>query len=212
MHPETIDQQTKHVFEKIKKLEILKTFYLAGGTALAIECGHRKSIDLDFFSKDIFDCADIRHELAKIGKVVVVGEEEGTLHCTIDGVKVSFLYYAYGMLFDFEIFDGIRLADQRDIAAMKIDAISSRGSKKDFFDLFILLEKYSLPELIGFFEKKFNEIQYNKMHILKSLTFFDDAEDEPTPMMLVDVKWSEVKRTVVAKVLEFEKNKSALGS
>ncbi len=201
MHPETIDQQTKHVFEKIKKLEILKNFYLAGGTALAIECGHRKSIDLDFFSQDIFDCKKIKQALAVIGEIVIVGEAEGTLHCTIDGVKVSFLHYPYKMLFDFNVFEGIKLADERDIAAMKLDAISSRGSKKDFIDLFILLKKYPLLELIGFFEKKFNEIQYNKLHIFKSLTFFDDAEEEPMPMMLVVVAWEDAKKNIIEKVL-----------
>jgi hypothetical protein len=201
MHPETIDQQTKHVFEKIKKLEILKNFYLAGGTALAIECGHRKSIDLDFFSQDTFDCKKIKQALAVIGEIVIVGEAEGTLHCTIDGVKVSFLHYPYKMLFDFNVFEGIKLADERDIAAMKLDAISSRGSKKDFIDLFILLKKYPLSELIGFFEKKFNEIQYNKLHIFKSLTFFDDAEEEPMPMMLIVVAWEDAKKNIIEKVL-----------
>jgi len=209
MYPETIDRQTKRVLEKIKELELLEGFYLAGGTALAIECGHRTSIDLDFFSKENFDRAILKHELVNAGEVTVVGEEEGTLHCVIDGVKVSFLQYPYALSFDPVDFDGIRLADPRDIAAMKIDAISSRGSKKDFIDLFILLKEYSLQELIGFFEKKFNDIRYNKLHILKSLTFFDDAESEPMPMMLVDVKWEEVKKTVIGKVLEFEKKAPA---
>jgi len=205
MHPETIDEQTMRVFEKIKKLDILKAFYLAGGTALAIEFGHRKSIDLDFFSKENFSSAELKKLLPEIGKVVVIGEEDGTLHCTIDGVKVSFLRYEYALLFPLVAFEGVLMADERDIAAMKIDAISSRGSKKDFFDLHILLKKYQLRELVGFFQKKFNNIQYNMLHILKSLTFFADAEDEPMPMLLVDEKWEDVKKVIVEKVMEFEK-------
>jgi hypothetical protein len=204
MHPETIDEQTMRVFEKIKKLDILKAFYLAGGTALAIEFGHRKSIDLDFFSKENFSSAELKKLLPEIGKVVVIGEEDGTLHCTVDGVKVSFLRYEYALLFPLVEFEGVLMADERDIAAMKIDAISSRGSKKDFFDLHVLLKKYQLQELVGFFQKKFNNIQYNMLHILKSLTFFADAEDDPMPMMLVDERWEDVKKVIVGKVMEFE--------
>lgn len=205
MHPETIDEQTMRVFEKIKKLDILKSFYLAGGTALAIEFGHRKSIDLDFFSKEKFSPVELKRLLPEIGSVIVFGEDDGTLHCTIDGVKVSFLRYEYDLLFPVVEFEGVMLADERDIAAMKIDAISSRGSKKDFFDLHVLLKKYQLQELISFFEKKFDNIQYNMLHILKSLTFFADAEDEPMPMMLVDDGWKDVKKAIIEKVMELEK-------
>jgi hypothetical protein len=194
------------VFEKIKKLDILKAFYLAGGTALALEFGHRKSIDLDFFSKEKFSTAELKKFLPTVGNIIVVGEEGGTLHCTIDSVKVSFLRYEYELLFPLIEFRGVRLADERDIAAMKIDAISSRGSKKDFFDMNVLLKKYQLSELLVFFEKKFNNIQFNMLHILKSLTFFADAEDEPMPMMLEDEKWENVKKTITDKVVDFEKN------
>ncbi|HAS00106.1 MAG: hypothetical protein US57_C0011G0046 [Candidatus Moranbacteria bacterium GW2011_GWC2_37_73] len=208
MYHETIDEQTMRVFEKIKKIDILKSFYLAGGTALAIELGHRKSIDLDFFSKENFSPVELKKLLPEIGSVVVVGEEDGTLHCTIDGVKVSFLRYEYELLFPLVEFEGVKMADERDIAAMKIDAISSRGSKKDFIDLYILLKKYELRELINFFEKKFNNIQYNMLHILKSLTFFEDAEGDPMPMMFALENWDVVKKVIVEKVLEFEKTLS----
>lgn len=205
MHRETIDRRTRGVLEKIKGLDILDGFYLAGGTALAILFGHRISVDLDFFSGTDFDSVDIRKTLAGVGDVVVVGEEDGTLHCTVDGVKVSFLRYPYGLLFPPARFDGIRIADERDIAAMKIDAVSSRGSRKDFIDLYFLLKKYPLAELLRFFVEKFSDIGFNTLHILKSLTYFDDAEKEPAPMMLVDVRWDEVKKTIVGHVLAFER-------
>ena len=95
-----------------------------------------------------------------------------------------------------DVLEKIGSADERDIAAMKIDAISSRGSKKDFFDIYFLLKKYSLQELIDFFEKKYSGIQYNKLHILKSLVFFEDAETEPVPVMLQDANWEEVKKGI----------------
>ncbi|MEI6649902.1 MAG: nucleotidyl transferase AbiEii/AbiGii toxin family protein [Candidatus Moraniibacteriota bacterium] len=216
MYPETIDPGTKRVLDTLTSLRqgsgvagvvpgFLDSFYLAGGTALAIELGHRRSIDLDFFSSEDFRPSDIRLVLSKAGELVVVGEDVGTLHITFDGVKVSFLRYRYRMLFDAVGFEGVKLADERDIAAMKIDAIASRGSRKDFVDLFVLLEKYTFQEILGFFEHKFEGIGFNTLHILKSLVFFEDAEGEPMPMMLRDISWEVVKKTIADAVMDFER-------
>ncbi len=203
MYPETIEPGTKRVLDALVRSGIVAGFYLAGGTALAIELGHRRSINLDFFSTDDFRTTDLKEALSGIGDLVVVGEEEGTLHVTIDGVKVSFLRYRYPMLFPVIDFDGAALADERDIAAMKIDAIASRGSRKDFVDLFVLLERYPLRELLDFFGRKFKGIGFNALHILKSLVFFEDAEGDPMPMMLRDLDWETVKETVTEAVMAY---------
>jgi hypothetical protein len=92
-----------------------------------------------------------------------------------------------------------RLADERDIAAMKLDAVSSRGSKKDFIDIHFLLEKYSLSELLEIFEKKYAAIKFNKIHILKSLSYFEDAESDPMPIMLKPILWEVVKKKIVTE-------------
>jgi len=205
MHSETLEPKTKRVLDALVHSGIIGSFYLVGGTALAIELGHRRSIDLDFFSAEDFRTADLKERLTDAGDLVVVGEEDGTLHVTIDGVKVSFLRYPYPCLFPLVDFEGVVLADERDIAAMKIDAIASRGSRKDFIDLFVLLEKYPLRELFGHFQKKFTGIEFNTLHILKSLVYFDDAETEPMPMMLRDIDWETVKETVTDAVMEYER-------
>ena len=205
MYFETVEPGTKRVLDALVRSGIAADFYLAEGTALAIELGHRRSIDLDFFSTGDFRTTDLKEALSGIGDLVVVGEEEGTLHVTIDGVKVSFLRYRYPLLYPLVDFEGTALADERDIAAMKIDAISSRGSRKDFIDLFVLLEKYPLRELLGYFEKKFAGIGFNTLHILKSLVYFDDAEGEPMPMMLRDIDCETVKETVVKMVMAYER-------
>ena len=202
MHIRTIDPQTKRVLDKIASAGISTQFYLAGGTALAIQLGHRKSIDLDFFSCDDFSIEKLKKELSPLGEFVVIDQDQGTLNASLDGVKVSFLRYDYIQLYPYIVFENINLADERDIAAMKIDAASSRGSKKDFIDLYFLLQKYSLAELIGFFEKKFTNIKYNKLHIFKSLVFFEDAEDEPMPIMLTDVSWQKVKEKISQETLK----------
>jgi len=154
MHKEAIDQRTKRVWNKIAKSGIADRFYLAGGTALAVHFGHRKSIDLDFFSQEDFSTSDLKRQLSPIGEIVLLGEADGTLHVTIDHVMVSFFHYAYSLLFPSVKFEGLTLADERDVAAMKLDAVSSRGSRKDFIDIYELLKKYSLAGLIEFFEKK----------------------------------------------------------
>ncbi len=205
MSYQPISQNTRRVLEKIAGEPFLKKFYLAGGTALAIQLGHRESIDLDWFSSEEFSNKELKARLEKIGKFELTGEDAGTLHGLLDDVKISFLLYPYKILFPLQSFGDVRTADERDIATMKLDAISSRGSKKDFIDLYFLLEKYSLEELFDFFEKKFENINYNKLHILKSLVFFETAESEPMPKMIKDIEWEAVKKAIFQKASLFLK-------
>ena len=200
MFEQSISPETKHVLEKIANSDLTRNCYLAGGTALALELGHRQSIDLDWFSPDDFSNGALKEKLSRLGQLEIIGEEEGTLHSVLDGVKVTFLRYRYPLLFPLLDYGNIKLADPREIAAMKIDAVSSRGSKKDFIDIYFLLKIYPLSELIGYFEEKYRGIEYNNLHILKSLTYFEDAESEPMPRMAQEVGWEDVKRTIQRKV------------
>lgn len=200
MFKESISQETKLVLEKISQSDLADKFYLVGGTALAIQLGHRESIDLDWFGEMDFSNQEIKAKLSKLGDFQVISESEGTINGLLDNVKVSFLRYQYKTLFPLVDFEKIKMADERDIAAMKIDAVSSRGSKKDFIDIFFLLKKYSLEKVIGFFEKKYADINYNKLHILKSLVYFAEADNEPMPIMIRDIDWEEVKKNMREKV------------
>lgn len=200
MHKEAITKKTQSVLDKLVSSGIVKDFYLAGGTALAIQLGQRESIDLDWFTEKEFSLGKLKGQLADTGNFEVVSEAPGTLHGILDGVKITFLYYNYSPLFPFIAFEDAKLADERDIAAMKVDAISSRGSKKDFIDLYFLLKKYSLEEIIGFFEKRYANIHYNKMHILKSLVYFEDAQNEASPVMLQRADWEEIKKVIQKEV------------
>ncbi len=202
MFNQAINNKTKLVLEKIAQSGLSDSFYLGGGTALAIQLGHRESIDLDWFSQNDFSNKAIKEKLSSLGELEIVGEEDGTINATLDEVKVSFLRYKYSLLYPLIDFEGVKLADERDIAAMKIDAASSRGSKKDFIDIYFLLKKYTRENLIGFFEQKYEDINYNKLHILKSLTYFEDAENEPIPIMIQKADWDEVKQNIREKVNE----------
>lgn len=206
MHLESIDEKTILVLEKIGESNIPTDFYLAGGTALALQMGHRQSIDLDWFSRSEFSNQQLKESLSAMGDFTLVNEAPDTINGLLDNVRVSFLRYDYEQLFPLIPFRKINLADERDIAAMKISVASSRGSRKDFIDLFFLLEKYTFDDLLKFFEQKYKNIEYNKLHILKSLTYFDDAEAEPMPRMLKQVDWSAVKKTLQIEADKFLKN------
>lgn len=196
MHIETLAPETSRVLDTIKKERFIGDFYLAGGTALALHLGHRESIDLDFFSPDDFSLETLKKDISSIGRYTLTNEEEGTLDGILDGVKLTFLRYEYPRLYPLVDSDGVKLADERDIAAMKIDAISSRGSRKDFIDLYFLLKKYPLSEILSFFEQKYSHIDYNRMHLLKSLSYFVDAENDASPKMLIPADWQAVKETI----------------
>ena len=201
MFEKAIDSKTRQVLRKIRETQVLENFYLAGGTALSLILGHRKSIDLDFFSSS-FPKFEILVAKLKTLNPKVINQDKGTLDLYMDDVKVSFLEYKYPLVGDFLEFDQVKVASLEDIACMKLSAISSRGSKKDFIDLYFILQKFSLGELLALFEKKFKGVNYQMSHILKSLVYFEEAEKQPDPEFLVDVDWNEVRSFLEGKVKE----------
>lgn len=200
MYQKVVNAKTKRVLEALARIKKLPDFYLAGGTALALQLGHRRSIDLDWFSQKSFSPIQLKRDLSSLGMLKIESEDKKTLDCFLNKVKLSFFVYPYKLLFPLVDFDSFKLADERDIACMKIDAISSRGSKKDFIDLYFLLQKYHLKELLDLFDKKYTSIQYNRFHILKSLVYFAEAEVEPMPEMLKEISWLKVKNTLKKEV------------
>jgi len=206
MHEETLSKNTRIVLEKIAP--IATSFYLAGDTALALELGHRISVDLDFFNKDTFSVSSLVEQLNTLGNLQIEDQSETTFNGSLDGVKISFFKYPYKLLFSTRKYNNVRLADERDIGAMKIQAISGRGSKKDFIDLFVLLKKYSIQELLNFFYNKYEEFNYNQLHILKSLSYFYDADTNPEPIYINPIDWEKVKKFIKNIVDEYIKTKS----
>jgi predicted nucleotidyltransferase component of viral defense system len=207
MHKETLAPQTERLWELFCSADITAPatgFYLAGGTSLALQIGHRQSEDLDFFTQSEILPARITEQLQNIGELSVSQEESRTINAVLNDVKVSFLSYPYPLAYPLIELDGRLLADERDIAAMKLSAIAGRGAKKDFFDIFFLLQKYSLREMIGFFETMFIKKQYNQIHLLKSLMYFEDAEHDPDPIMLIPTSWNEVKDSIKNEVSSLE--------
>ncbi|NLZ31906.1 MAG: nucleotidyl transferase AbiEii/AbiGii toxin family protein [Firmicutes bacterium] len=171
--------------------------YLAGGTALALILGHRESLDFDWFSPEEFDPDVLIRRLSQLGKIVVSDVQRGTFHGLLDGVRLTWLYYPNPLLDDFiqaEEMPGLKLASLLDIGLMKWTAVSQRGARKDFIDLYMICHKqYSLDTMAELFPKKYPGVDVNLYHMIKSLSYFDDAEREPMPRMLIHLPWPVVK-------------------
>lgn len=198
MYEQAITSKTKCVLESLNKSGITKDFYLAGGTALALYLGHRFSIDLDFFSPDFSYTPNFKNKLSEIGNLTIDEETEDTFNGSIDGVKVSFLKYPYPLISPKEKYmENVYLAGKEDIAIMKLEAIAGRGSYKDFIDIYFLLQEFSLGDILNNLKKKFDGIDYNTMHLIKALNYFDDVENSEMPQMIKKVNWEDIKKKLI---------------
>ena len=170
--------------------------YLAGGTALALQFGHRISIDFDFFTPMDFISQDIIKKLEKIGKFVFQeSKEKNTLLGLFQGVKFSLFKYDYPLVKPTINYLGIELVSPEDIFAMKIAAIIDRGTIKDFIDVYFLIKKgISLEQSLDYYNKKYNALANNIYSIIKSLTYFDDADLKEMPEMIEKIDWEEIKK------------------
>ena len=194
-HPAAIGPATRRALRGLRGCPSLKPFYLAGGTGLALRLGHRVSVDLDFFTPGRVDPDCLLRELRSgFGRVKAVALDSGTLHVHADSVKVSFLGYPYPQLYPFGHFENVAVADPRDIACMKLSAISGRGTRRDFVDLFAIAQIYGLATLLSLFDRKYAGVTYSRIHLLKSLTYFEEANQEGSPNLPADLDWEAVKR------------------
>jgi len=167
---------------------------LVGGTSLALQIGHRKSIDIDLFGNLQVEYENLIDELKTIGEVVPLKNSKNIHSLLINDIKVDIVNYEYKWLENKIIHENIYLATIQDIAAMKLNAIIGRGSKKDFIDLFFILKHYSLSEIFKFYDDKYHD--GSSFLVLKSLTYFEDAEIEEMPYMFSDVTWQTVKNNI----------------
>jgi predicted nucleotidyltransferase component of viral defense system len=193
-----LPEEQLRLFEKLSSQSFIKDYYLAGGTCLALQIGHRQSVDFDFFIPADFQTSDIVNILTQLGSYQRENEERNTINGSLNGVRISFFGYRYNIIDDFTIFNNIRLAGMKDIAAMKLEAIAGRGSKKDFIDMFFLLQQYTLEEIFSFHSQKYGAGLSNQYHHLKSLVYFADAESEAMPLMIKPVIWEDVKTQIIS--------------
>lgn len=198
LHLETIESNTLELLRKLQSLYIFKNSRLVGGTALALQLGHRKSVDLDLFGTIEITPEEIQEVCRKAGELEISKVSRNVNIFWIDGIKVDCVNYPYGWLDECRVLDGIRLASVNDIAAMKISAIINRGTKKDFIDLYFLLQEMSLNHILDLYDQKYPD--GSRFIAIKSLTYFEDAESDPMPFMFNDITWDNVKASIITEI------------
>lgn len=197
-HPEILSATQRRVLEKLAPVLSKHNFYLVGGTAIALHLGHRRSVDLDWFTGErLSNPMRLAQALREEGTTDLVTEqiEPGTLHGRVQGVRVSLLEYRYPLLQPLVSWSSSQLAALDDLACMKLSAIAQRGAKKDFLDLYALVLRHRpLPELLELYQEKYDT--RDTAHLLYALAYFDDADRQRTPVLLWDLDWPTVKEAV----------------
>jgi hypothetical protein len=197
MHKECLPEKGWAVLKSLKHIFLRHHAILAGGTALALQLGHSISVDLDFFTNEEFKVESVISEIRKTGcgfRIISEGSEHITAN--IEGIKVSLFKYEYPFLEKPCVYEEVKIAGILDIASMKVIAINQRGTKRDFVDLYSILQDIPFHRIVEHMIKRFGKERLNPIHIGKSLSYFSDAESNPDPEYIKgkSVKWDVVKK------------------
>jgi hypothetical protein len=207
LYTEKVEPGTFSLLKKLMAMPSLLSFSLAGGTALSLRYGHRSSVDLDLFHHEKFDHSVIEEELQQaFGNDFVYegGHQQFGIFCMINYVKVDIVYYPHLPIASIEVVDNIRMFSDADISAMKIQAILGRGRKKDFWDLFELLQQYSLQEIMDWHRRKY-PTQMLAISIPNAITYFVDADESEDPVSFKKQTWSQIKKGIQEAVRDYLK-------
>jgi hypothetical protein len=202
-HPDILNTAQKRVLTRLAPALTARSFYLGGGTALALHLGHRRSVDFDWFTAERLEdplglAAALRDEGLPLRTDRVA---PGTWHGAMSGVRISLLEYRYTLLEPLAHWRrfGCDVASRADLAAMKLAAVAQRGSKKDFVDVYAVAAKpTALPQLLHWYVDKYAVT--DTAHLLYSLAYFDEADRQPMPHMLRKVDWRKIKASLRAWV------------
>ena len=194
MHVDILNEAQQHLLPRLARALDGTDYYLVGGAALALQVGHRSSVDFDWFAPQVGEPERLLH-LLRVAHLeyTVLSLRVETVYVLIDTVQVSFIGYAYPLLQPVVCWPeiGLHMAGLDDIACMKLSAISSRGARKDFIDLHALITLYgSLEEYVRRYQQKYRT--HDIGHVVRSLVYFEDAEREPELQMVTPVTWQRV--------------------
>jgi predicted nucleotidyltransferase component of viral defense system len=205
LYENTVAPATLGLLKKLMQIEALKPFALVGGTNLSLRLGHRISEDLDIFAVEAYESDAIAQPLIDmfLDEITIVEQRTHTLLAYVRGVKIDLVLHRYPYIEPIEIIDGIRFASIPDIVAMKLNAVTRRGSKKDYFDLAELLNYYPLSTMLRFFSDKYTTTDIG--FVVRSLVYFEEAERSKDPIMLTKINWHQVKEKIEKAVKEYWK-------
>ena len=196
-YPQAITQSCQHCLIYLRTKDFVRNYYLAGGTALALQIGHRISTDLDWFSTSqplLFpEREKVSQILSENSEFEIASEQDGLLFTRLFQTDVSFIYQHHSLVEQTIDYQGVHLASPADIGLMKLAAINSRGNRRDFIDLYCLREIISLERLLELAPAKYHDRPSFLSVAARALAFFEDAEAQPMPRMLIPIQWSEVR-------------------
>jgi hypothetical protein len=206
LREETVEPATLELLRKIVSLPELKQFRLVGGTALSLLYGHRKSIDLGFFSDRPLE-KDILVETLEdnFGRINTVNDRTKSIYqCIIQDIKVDFVSVRDPFLNPIQFIDNIPFADTKDLIALKLNAVKGRGVKKDFWDIAKLLKFYTFENLFQFYHDRYT--YDDTFAVIRSVIYFADAENTISPESLDGMTWDKVKTTIVKAFDDYYRN------
>lgn len=206
-HWKALTPATRDAFHLVNELKLIKDFYLAGGTGLALHFGHRFSVDLDFFSEDTGavgpDQRSILRSVLDDPTLEITYDKDATFVVVWRGVGVSFFCLnLYPLVQPTLLVNNVRLASVEEIGAMKLAAIINRGTRKDMVDLYFILQHVSLDSLFQVAAVKYAKVHSFPVSAVRALSYFDDAEALPMPQMLDKISWSKMKKFLETKAIE----------
>ncbi len=208
-HPESLSPRTQELLPKLVAGSWAEEFYLAGSAALALYTGHRPVTDLDLMSNaNRLASADRRDLLAALlvadPTTEVETARDGYLFVRMAGgaVGVRLFYYPYPLVQPFEEISGMAVASSVDLGLMKLGAIISRGTRRDFVDLYLLCRQLPLATLFDFAEDKFGHVRDFSLQALKGLADLSEIEGEPMPRLARPLEWDEVEAWLRGEVRE----------
>jgi predicted nucleotidyltransferase component of viral defense system len=206
LREETVEPSTLGLLKRIVALPELNNFRLVGGTALSLLYGHRKSVDLDLFTDNPLDKEVLAEVLSdNFGHIGIINDRSKSIYqCIIQGVKVDFVSVKDPFLNPIQLLDNIPFADTKDLIALKLNAVKGRGVKKDFWDLAKLLEFYSLENLFQFYHDRYS--YDDTFAVIRSVVYFNDAENTIDPESLDGMTWIKVKNTITKAFDDYYKN------
>ena len=202
---QTVLPDTLELLKVLMQQPLLNDMRLVGGTSLALQYGHRRSVDLDFFWHTTEDVEELTTILSRCAKDVIRGNCSKSIKAYfLNNIKVDIVNYKYRWIDEPVISDGLRLASPKDIAAMKINAVMGRGTKKDFVDVYFLLRHYTFEEIMQFYLQKYTD--GSEYRALLSMTYFADADPQPMPYMFQQVEWEKIKEEIKQQVAMYNRS------
>lgn len=215
MYWNVIDKDRYKLLKDITDTISIPNYYMIGGTALSLQLDLRESYDFDFCVPENFNNELLLKEIQRLGQTEVKQNQKGTVDVILNGVQVSFFYYPNPVIKEFvkvEEMPKLKMASVLDIAVMKVVAIGGRGSKKDFFDLYNIMNKsnITIDELAkGLIQKCGTNVNF--ANIVMGLSYFEDAQQEILPKTFVEYNWEEIEKFFIKIQADFQKRLEILG-